>query len=48
MKFKNVFNSYGSVEMGPWVFYHECNKRFNKIQKTKYGSYWQTILQSKV
>ena len=48
MKFKNVFNSYGSVEMGLGYFITSVIKRFNKIQKTKYGSYWQTILQSKV
>tara|TARA_Y100000591_G_scaffold333394_1_gene377148 strand:- start:14610 stop:16088 length:1479 start_codon:yes stop_codon:yes gene_type:complete len=41
LKFKNVFNSYGSVEMGNWVFYHECNKKdlikFKKLNMVPIG-----------
>ena len=40
LKTKKLFNCYGSTELSPWVFYHECkinDKKFSKYNLVPIG-----------
>lgn len=47
LKFENVFNSYGSVEMSTWVFYHKCKKKdlieFKKLNMVPIGKPYSKV-----